>query len=502
MSDLKTPHIPIAKIDVDPGSNVRTHIDQEKLKGLTTSIKAVGVLQPLVVRLKENGRFELIIGERRYWAAKAAGLEDVPVSLGKDNAHLGKVVENVQREDLDPIDTARSLRMVKGELNLTTNKQLAEHTGLDAGWIGDLLRLLDLPEEVQRYIAEGAVPVDGERLLRDIAKVSPGIAECVCEVAKRREYKGRRFIDRFDEIFSATGTEKLKGKPTMISVRRPALSAVVRSKKKRDKLAERINALESSWNQSTDPVVPFSEIEVDAARALGCLVEHTTERDSYHSTTAFITDAPAAADLAELVVERWEKERAERAKLEAEQKAAGRKLSEPEKEARKLEREQAKAKKAAAEVANEDLSGKQFKGRTAANRKQRSLARLKAVAAVLVADNPKLAGRGLRLVLPALQNVETKTLKSGKPSTKVTYADAEQCTAELLRRVDAAATVEEGLEVLAEALVAAELADESQLPQSKRIYWTPPMGAEKALKTHLAADIKAVKPRRRRPATK
>jgi hypothetical protein len=392
--------------------------------------------------------------------------------------------------------------MLKGELNLATNKQLAEHTGLDAGWIGDHLRLLDLPEGVQRYIAEGAVPIDAERLLRDIAAVSPGIAECVCELAKRREYKGRRFIDHFDEIFAATGREKFKAKPTMISVRRPDLSTVVRGKKKRDKLAERINALESSWNQSPDPSVPFSEIEVDAARALGCLVEHTTERRGYHATTAFITDRAVAADLAERAVERWEKEVAERTEQEAEQKALGRKLSEPEKESRRLEREKAKARKAAAEVANEDLSGKQFKGRTSANRKQRSLARFKAVAAVLIADNPKLAGRGLRLVLPALQTVETKTLKSGKPSTKVTYADEAQCTAELWRRVDAAASVEEGLEVLAEALVAAELADDDQLPQSKRIYWTPPTSALKALKKQLAVDIKAVKPRRRRPATK
>ena len=152
MSDLKTPHIPIAKIDVDPGSNVRTHIDEEKLKRLTASIEAVGVVQPLDVRPKKNDRFDLVAGERRYLAAKQAGLKEVPVIFGKGNAHLSKVVENLQREDLDPIDAARSLQMLKGELNLTTNKQLAEHTGLDAGWIGDLLRLLDLPEGVQRYI--------------------------------------------------------------------------------------------------------------------------------------------------------------------------------------------------------------------------------------------------------------------------------------------------------------------------------------------------------------
>lgn len=502
MSDLKTPTVPISKIDVDPDSNVRTHIDEKKLQGLVLTVEAVGITQPVQVRPKENGRFELIAGERRYIAAKRAGLKEVPITIGDGNAHLSKVIENLQREDLDPIDTARALRMLKGELGLKTNKQLADRTGMDAGVIGDHLRLLGLPEGVQRYVAEGAVPIEAERLLREIAEISPKVAACICELAKRQKYTGRYFIEHFDEIFAATGREKFKGKPTMISVLRPELSALVRDKKKRDKLAERLNACEPRWRQDPNPSVPFSEVEVDAARALGCLVEHTSERDSYNATTAFITDASVAADLAERVIERREKEVAEQVKQETEQKAASRKLSEPQKEARRLKREEAKNKKAATEAFNEDLSAKQFKGRTPANRRQRSLARFKAVAAVLVADNPKLAGRGLRLVLPGLQNVETKELKSGKPSTKVTYADAEQCTAELLRRIEAAASVEEGLEVLTEALVAAELADERQLPQSKRISWTPPSGAEKALKKHLCADIKAARPRRRRPATK
>jgi ParB family chromosome partitioning protein len=502
MSDLKTPTVPISMIDVDPDSNVRTHIDEKKLKGLVLTVEAVGITQPVQVRPKENGRFELIAGERRYLAAKRAGLKEVPITIGEGNAHLNKVIENLQREDLDPIDTARALRMLKGELNLTTNKRLADRTGMDAGWIGGHLRLRGLPEGVQRYVAEGAVPIDAERLLREIAEGSPKVAECICELAKRRKYKGRYFIEHFDEIFAATAGEKFKDKPTMISVRRPKLSTVVRGKKRRDKLAERIDALQFPYRQGLDPAVPLSEVEVDAARALGCLVEHTNERNGMVATTAFITDASVAADLVERAVERWEKEVAERIEGEAAQKAVAKKLSDPEKDARKAKREEAKERQVAAEVFNEDLSGKQFKVRTPANRKQRSLARFKAVAAVLVADNPKLAGRGLRLVLPALQNVEAKELKSGKPSTKVTYADSQQCTAELLRRIDAAASVEEGLEVLAEAFVAAELADDEQLPQSKRIYWSPPRDAEKALKKHLSTDIKAVRPRRRRPATK
>ena len=114
MSDLKTPTVPISKIDVDPDSNVRTHIDEKKLKGLVLTVEAVGVTQPLLVRPKENGRFELIAGERRYIAAKRAGLKEVPITTSKGNAHLNKVIENLQREDLDPIGTGRALRMLKG----------------------------------------------------------------------------------------------------------------------------------------------------------------------------------------------------------------------------------------------------------------------------------------------------------------------------------------------------------------------------------------------------
>jgi hypothetical protein len=106
VSDLKTPTVPISRIDVDPGSNVRTHIDEKKLKGLILTVEAIGIRQPIEVRPKENGRFELIADERRYLAAERAGLKEVPVTIGEGNAHLSKVIENLQREDLGPIGFA------------------------------------------------------------------------------------------------------------------------------------------------------------------------------------------------------------------------------------------------------------------------------------------------------------------------------------------------------------------------------------------------------------
>jgi ParB family transcriptional regulator, chromosome partitioning protein len=109
MSDLATPKVPISQIDVDPDSNIRTHIDEKKMKGLVATVEAIGITQPIEVRPKGNGRYKLNAGERRFIAAKRAGLKEVPVTVGDGNAHLNKVIENLQREDLDPIDTGRAL---------------------------------------------------------------------------------------------------------------------------------------------------------------------------------------------------------------------------------------------------------------------------------------------------------------------------------------------------------------------------------------------------------
>lgn len=206
MSDLTTPCVPISKIDVEEGFNPRTHMDEKELQGLADSIGTSGIVQPVAVRPTENGRYTLVAGERRFAAAQLAGLKEVPITLSQGNAHLSALVENIHREELDPIDAALGLRALAGELSLTTNKAIAQKVGKPVAWVNDRLRLLNLPKGVQRYIAEGFVPIDAERLLRDIAVVSPRVAECVCELAKRHDYKGRYFVDHFADIFAATAS--------------------------------------------------------------------------------------------------------------------------------------------------------------------------------------------------------------------------------------------------------------------------------------------------------
>lgn len=492
MSDLATPCVPISKIDVEPGFNARTHMDEKELDGLAASLGTAGVVQPLSVRPTENGRFTLVAGHRRFAAAQQAGLEEVPVVVSQGNAHLSSLVENIHREELDPIDAALGLKALAGELNLTTNKAIAEKVGKSVPWVSDRLRLLDLPKGVQRFIAEGVIPIEAERLLRDIAVVSPRIAECICELAKRNGYKGRYFLDHFGDIFAATAEERFNNKPTMISVRAVPVSAVATGKKRRE-LVERIHAISPHYKPE-DPAIHLEDTEVDAARAAQCLVEHRHDRGSFISTRAFITDAEVAADLFERALERAEKQAKKKAEEEAAWKSRCKEMGETDGDDRKSRREEAKKAKAEAEVLNEKIGINLLKNRTAASRRQNGLARAKAIALLYIGDNPQLAAAGMRLISPDFQDVEVKELKSGKKRSKVTYLDSEQCTKEVVRRIKAASTEAQVNEVLAEVIVAATLADEHQLPQSKRVHWYPSVDNVEKL---LAADIKAVRPRRR-----
>ncbi|MFP5387870.1 MAG: ParB/RepB/Spo0J family partition protein, partial [Thermoleophilia bacterium] len=389
MSDLKTPRVSISKIDVEEGFNARTHVDEKELESLAASLGSVGVVQPLSVRPGKDDRFTLVAGHRRFAAAQQAGLKDVPIIVSEGNAYLTSLVENIHREELDPIDAALGLRALAGELNLETNRAIAEKVGKAVPWVSERLRLLSLPKGVQRYIAEGFVPIEGERLLRDIAVASPRVAECICELAKRQDYRGRNFVDRFGDIFAATAEAHFNNKPTMISVRRVPASVIAKGKKRRE-LVERLHAISSY--KSDDPGIRFGDAEIDAARALGCLVEHRTESRGMASTTAFITDVTVAADLFDRALEQLENAAKKKAEEGEAWKGHREELGESEKDERAARREEAKARKEIAEIGNEEVAAKLLKARTGARRKQHGLARAKAIALLLIDDNPQLAG--------------------------------------------------------------------------------------------------------------
>lgn len=502
MSQPTAPLIEVEKIDVKEGFNVRTHMDEDGIQRLADNFKRVGVVQPIVITHGKGGRFDLVAGHRRLRAAQVAGFTQIPGVLGDaKTARVANLVENLHQEELDPVDRARGLKALAEEHNLTTHKQIAEQVSKSTAWVSQHMRLLDLPEGVLRYIAEGVVPVDAERCLREVVKVSPRVGECVCELAKRRKVKASQFVSSFGELLLETAEARFEDKPTMIGPRGVPLGSVVTDAKKRRELSERYHAARPHSPEG-EPVFSFVEAEIDAARAAGCLVEHQVDRGEFISYVRFITDATFAADLAERAVERVEAEAAERAKRE---KASGGRrdggdpgaASEADKEARRAQREEAKARKEEARRRNGELERKLLQRRGGASRKQHSLARAKALVAIVLDDNPKLAARGLRLVTSQLQDVEVKQLKTNNETReKVSYADAGQCMEYIRQRIEDARTVNEVLELAGDAVIASLLADEEELPQSKRVW--DALGAQVEVEKLLAADIKSVRPRRRR----
>lgn len=147
-------HVPISEIRPNP-LQPRTVFDPAKLQELAQSIQANGLIQPLIVRKKDHA-YELIAGERRLRAATIAGLKEVPVIVQEyANERLLEIalIENIQREDLNPIETAQALERLAREMNLS-HEEIGNRTGKDRTTITNLLRLLRLPQEIQLLIAE------------------------------------------------------------------------------------------------------------------------------------------------------------------------------------------------------------------------------------------------------------------------------------------------------------------------------------------------------------
>lgn len=159
-----------AEVDIDsivPGPmQPRTHFDQASLESLAESIKSHGVVQPLLVRRRDD-RFELVAGERRWRAARLAGLTRVPVIVREvpDESLLEvALIENIQREDLNPIEEAQAYRKLIETVGLT-QEALATRIGRDRSYITNYLRLLRLPEDLQQLLKEGRLSTGHARTL-------------------------------------------------------------------------------------------------------------------------------------------------------------------------------------------------------------------------------------------------------------------------------------------------------------------------------------------------
>lgn len=158
--------IPIGDIVANP-FQPRREFHADELGELVGSIKEYGILQPLVVTEKENGMFELIAGERRLRASKQAGLRDVPAILrtaeAQEKLELA-LIENIQRSDLSPIEEAHSYAQLMDEFGLT-QEAVAARVGKSRPVVANTLRLLKLPDEMQKALSDGEISMSMARVL-------------------------------------------------------------------------------------------------------------------------------------------------------------------------------------------------------------------------------------------------------------------------------------------------------------------------------------------------
>ena len=153
---------------VDPKRDQpRKYFDKEALKQLSESIKENGLLQPILVREYGDGRYQIIAGERRFRASKLAGLNEIPaIVLERDDKRAAQIalIENIQREDLNPLEEALAYRSLAEEYEMT-QEELSQKVGKSRSAIANSVRLLDLPDEILTMVASGELSAGHGRTL-------------------------------------------------------------------------------------------------------------------------------------------------------------------------------------------------------------------------------------------------------------------------------------------------------------------------------------------------
>ena len=157
----------------------REDFNQEALDDLACSIKEKGFIQPVLVRSKDN-EYELIAGERRFRAAKKLGYKEIPAIIKEatdlDSLEIS-IIENIQRENLNPIDQAKAYKRLQDEFSMTQEK-VADTIGKDRATVTNILRLLNLPTKIQEYVSRGTISMGHARAILSLDKESEQMRLC------------------------------------------------------------------------------------------------------------------------------------------------------------------------------------------------------------------------------------------------------------------------------------------------------------------------------------
>ncbi|MBB5216361.1 ParB/RepB/Spo0J family partition protein [Parapusillimonas granuli] len=199
----------------------RTRMDEGALNELADSIRSQGIMQPILVRPlagKDAGKYEIIAGERRYRAARIAGLTEVPVlvrEVPNESAAVMALIENIQREDLNPLEEAHGVRRLLDEFGLT-HEQAAQAIGRSRSATSNLLRLLNLAEPVQTMLLAGDIDMGHARALLSL--------DAANQILLANEVIAKRLSVRETEKLVSRALDEAEGKPARTQRRPVALS--------------------------------------------------------------------------------------------------------------------------------------------------------------------------------------------------------------------------------------------------------------------------------------
>ena len=198
----------------------RLEFDESALEELKDSVKEFGVLQPLLVRKVAENRYELIAGERRLRAAKLAGLTEVPVEVREyNNEEIAQIalIENIQRENLNAMEEAKAYERLMKEFNLT-QETVAKKVGRSRSHIANFLRLLNLAEQVQAYVANGSLSMGQAKPLlalenQDLQLEAADYIQSKDLSARQSEQLVKKLLENPDMLHEHSGEQAPKEKP-------------------------------------------------------------------------------------------------------------------------------------------------------------------------------------------------------------------------------------------------------------------------------------------------
>lgn len=199
--------IPVDMIEPNP-FQPRMSFDQDALQELAVSIKTFGLIQPITVRKKSVDRYQIISGERRFKACRIAGMDMVPAYIrdANDQGMLEMaIVENIQRENLDPIEVAMSYQRLIEECNLT-QEQMADRVGKKRASVTNYLRLLRLPAKIQHDLKVGLLSVGHAKVLLGVE--DQALQEQLCDVVIKNGLSVRQLEDKIHELLKEDKPEQ------------------------------------------------------------------------------------------------------------------------------------------------------------------------------------------------------------------------------------------------------------------------------------------------------